>query len=351
MNAWLANAPARALSAAKTGVLAAFCVCGGARLVRWVARRAFPGAVRVLYCHDIAPTGADRSCAPGSLDVEEFERRLVHIRRHYGFISIEQARSRLRGEQAGGRIPVILTFDDGYRSFAEYVHPLLRRHDIPAALFVTTGAVGGSGIWSDDVRDAGGSESLIEELKLVPDEVRRRVVRELCERAGLRADRGRRILTWEELRELARDPLVTIGAHTVTHPILSRMGEEAAAREIRESKQTLERELGLPVTAFSYPNGLREDFTEHCRRVVADAGYRIAFSTMGGPAQPGGDLYAVPRSCLAREPWSRFVLRMAGRDELLARARAILRRSLRTGAAAPESPLRPSSIAGDTGET
>jgi len=380
MKARYAKARARALRAAKTWVLDVFCFCGGARLLRWLSRRGFPRAVRVLYCHDILPPGAHGLRAPGSLDADELERRLRHLQRHYGFVSIEQALPRLRGEQAGGGIPVLLTFDDGYRSFAEQVHPVVRRLRIPVALFVTTAAVGGSGIWSDDVHHAlpcpslatlelprsgralklgtAGSraraaEELVAELKLIPDRERRRIVRELCERAGSQADRSRRMLTWDELRRLSRDGLITVGSHTMTHPILSRMGEQEAEREIRESKHELERELGVPVTALSYPNGCREDFTEQCERAAAGAGYRIAFSTMGGVAHPRCDLYAVPRGCLARERWSRFVLQMAGMDELIARARSILRRRSSAGGAdavAAESSLRPSSVAGDLGE-
>jgi len=352
-----------AARAAKNLLTAAFCCCGGARLVRWLARRTFPGAVRVLYCHDIRALESESAGAPGALTAAEFERRLRHIKRHYGFLSIEQAVSRLRGAATDHDLPVMLTFDDGYRSFARLAYPILREHAIPVVLCVTTGTVGERGLWTDEVREAiqralfatvtlplsparlklgdaasraAAAEALIAELKRLPDRERRRAVRELCDRAGPPRDRRRKMLDWEELRQLARDALVAIGAHSVSHPILSRMEEPEAEAEIRGSRQELERELGIPITVFSYPNGRKEDFTEACQQMAAAAGYSIAFSTMGGLAQPGCDLYAIPRASFAWEPWPRFVLRMAGLDDLLARARE-LRRRRRAGTG--ESPL------------
>jgi peptidoglycan/xylan/chitin deacetylase (PgdA/CDA1 family) len=370
--------------ALKSWIWSALCALGAARGLRWLSRRAFPGAVRVLYCHEVLPcrarTGSEDVGAPGRLTVAELERRLLHVKRHYGFISMDQALSRLRGATPGSRVAVALTFDDGYRGFAQHVHGLLRRHGVPATLCVTTAAVGTRGLWTDEVRaavaqpalvsvvlpvsgrrlDLGGAlsraqagEALIAELKRTPDEKRRRLVRELGERAGVPPESERRMLSWEELRELVRDPLVTIGAHTIGHPILSRMREDEAGVEIHGSRRHLERELGIPITIFSYPNGTGDDFTDACRRMARVAGYRVALSTIGGLARPGCDLYALPRTCLAAEPWPRFVLRMAGLDDVLERIRGRRRRGgVGRGepAGAAETPARLPSLAGDAGE-
>lgn len=381
MNARVASARFGIMRAMRDGALTAFCLVGGARLLRWLSRRAFPGAVRVLYCHDVlAALGEETSgaTAPGALSASELEQRVVHIKRHYGFATVDEAVSRLRGERPARGMPVVLTFDDGYLSFARSVYPILRQHGIPAALCVATGAVGGSGLWTDEVRDAvqrtpsaslrlsahearlgdapsrsRAAEALLGELKRMPDEKRRRAVFDVCARAGQRAEAPRRMLNWDELRQLARDPLITIGAHTVTHPILARMTEQAAEREMRQSREILRQELGIPVTVFSYPNGRAEDFTEACERMAAAAGYRIAFSTTGGLARPGCDLYAVPRNSLALESWSRFVLRMAGLDELRERVRSALARRPAAGAprAAVDAQVNLPRVASDARES
>jgi peptidoglycan/xylan/chitin deacetylase (PgdA/CDA1 family) len=376
MRTCAARFAAAALGGVKRFAALAFCCCGGARLVRWLARRAFPGAVRVLYCHDICAFEPGTARAPGPLNAAEFERRVLHIKRHYGFLTLEQALARLRSEPAARGLPVMLTFDDGYRSFARLAYPILRQHAIPVVLCVTTGAVAERGLWTDEVREAiqravfatvttplsqarlklgdpasraAAAEALIAELKRLPDRERRRAVRELCERAGPPRDWRRKMLDWDELRQLARDGLVTIGAHSVTHPILSRMEEPEAEAEIRGPRQELERALGIPVTVFSYPNGRQEDFTAACQQMAAAAGYGIAFSTMGGLARPGCDLYAVPRGSLAWEPWPRFVLRMAGLDDLRERARQLRRCRAGKGESPPaaEAQMRSQSLVGD----
>ena len=362
-----ADIVARAMLAAKTALLAALCAIGVARLVRWLSRRPFPGGARVLYCHDVLPADGGCRSAPGSLNARELERRLVHIWRCYGFITVDELLNRIAAGEPPAGTPAVLTFDDGYRSFLTEVYPILRRHGIPAALFVATGTVGGAGLWTDEVRSAveraaanglslrlcgrevrldgragcaEAAEDLIEELKRLPDAARRRAARRLCADAGPSSALDGGMLSWDELRTLSRDPLLTLGAHTVSHPVLARMEDDQAKREIALSRSELQRELGVSATAFSYPNGASGDFTEAHQRMVADAGFRAAFSTIPGLALPGGDVCALPRTCLAREPWPRFVLRMAGLDDLIAYARSARRRGRGPKQAAPaEAPL------------
>jgi peptidoglycan/xylan/chitin deacetylase (PgdA/CDA1 family) len=366
----------RVLRAAKALLPRALCALGGARLLRWLSRRAFPGGVRVLYCHDIAPmSGSRETCvrAPGSLDAAEFERRLAHIQRYYGFISADDVRRRLQGERVGGALPVALTFDDGYRSFVTQVYPMLRRHHVPAALFVTTGAVGTTGLWTDDARAlveqaaangltlrlsgrelrldgpaslADATEALIMELKRLPDASCRSALDHLRSDVGGECRPHNRMLSWDELQMLSRDSLVTIGAHTVTHPVLSCTQDEQAREEIASSGHELRDRLDIPVTAFSYPNGGREDFAAKHEQMVAEAGFDLAFSTIPGVALAGDNVYAIPRTCLASEPWPRFVLRMAGMDDLLSRVLRILRRRVPHPCAPPAAaeaglPLQP----------
>jgi len=311
-------------------------LAGGARLLRRLLRRAFPGAVRVLYCHDVLPdsgrcptsllpSSRGRARVEGYLHAAEFERRLLHLKRHYGFISLEQAIARLSGEERARGIRVLLTFDDGYRGVFDQGYPVLSRHGIPALICVATSEVGGPGLWTDAVRNAAGwlvlagADALVEKLKRLPDADRRCAVDDLCRRAGPAIEQARRMLDWDELRRLASDPLIAIGAHTMTHPILSTQPDAEAEAEIAGSRREIERQLGIAPIAFAYPNGSAADFTPAHARMAQAAGFRVAFSTIPGLARPGCDLFAVGRTCLVNEPWPRFVLRMAGLDDLGAR--------------------------------
>ena len=81
------------------------------------------------------------------------------------------------------------------------------------------------------------------------------------------------LCTWDELRELATDPLVTIGGHTCTHPILARVPNDVARREITEGRGILQDKLQLPVNYFCYPNGRTSDFDAAHVKLVQEAGF------------------------------------------------------------------------------
>jgi peptidoglycan/xylan/chitin deacetylase (PgdA/CDA1 family) len=178
--------------------------------------------------------------------------------------------SRLRSEH---RLPpprsVILTFDDGYGDTAARAHPLLRRSDAPATLFVVTGAVGTANRWDEEGPLA-----------------------------------GRPLLDWDGIRALG-DGGFEIGSHTVTHPDLAAAHRPEAEREITESLATLRRELGGTTFHFSYPYGRRDS---EVMAMVAEAGYATAVGI-----SPGPNGQAVPATELRRlEVWgTRSLIRFA----------------------------------------
>jgi peptidoglycan/xylan/chitin deacetylase (PgdA/CDA1 family) len=99
-----------------------------------------------------------------------------------------------------------------------------------------------------------------------------------------------------ELQQLAAHPLITIGAHTASHPILARAPIAVQREEIVESRAELEGWLGKPVTAFAYPNGRPgADYTDDTVALVAAAGFASAFTTGGAFAERGGAPFEHPR--------------------------------------------------------
>ncbi|NJL02859.1 MAG: polysaccharide deacetylase family protein [Spirulinaceae cyanobacterium SM2_1_0] len=128
--------------------------------------------------------------------------------------------------------PVLLTFDDGYGGHYEHVYPLLKEFDYPAVF----------SIYVDKMSLTGGRSSV----------------------------------TWEQLRKMAADPLVTIASHSISHPDdLRTMSDEELQAEVVESKEILETELGIPIRYFTYPVG-RND--ARVQRWVTAAGYRAALA-------------------------------------------------------------------------
>jgi peptidoglycan/xylan/chitin deacetylase (PgdA/CDA1 family) len=123
-------------------------------------------------------------------------------------------------------------------------------------------------------------------------------------RLGVAAEgrESHRTMTQEELRLLATSYAVQIGAHTVSHARLSSLSAAEQAREVGESRRTLEEVLGRPVTTFSYPFGNHDDYTPATVAAVREAGFEVACSNFGGVVRRGADALQLNRM-LARD-WS-----------------------------------------------
>jgi len=238
-----------------------------------------------------------------------FAARMAHIARHYRVLAVEELVERAR-QGTPPRNALALTFDDGYRDNLSHAAPILAQHGLPATVFLATGYIGTPELlWFDRVALAfklsrrkevtlpgceprqlttpadrlAGLEVALGWLKSLPDEERRHAVEQLVN--GLqpvgRGQPKRVMLTWEEVDAL-RGLGFSIGAHTVTHPILSRMTPERAREEIQGSKDAIERTLGVPVRAFAYPNGGPGDYSATTVRLVQACGFTCAVTTCRG---------------------------------------------------------------------
>lgn len=244
----------------------------------------------------------------------------------YEIIPLDDVPARLAGKAAARRFAV-LTFDDGYRDNVEHALPVLQRYEAPFTVFVCTGFADGTApIWWLDLEEAmlarpalnvqlpdgpfvaegrtpaariAALRSLYWRLRGQPEVFTRNFIGRLADQAGIdtRARTRRLCLNWEGLRALAREPLVSFGAHSLSHPRLATLDAETARREIAASKAQVEAELGMPVRHFAYPvgdrasAGLRE--AEFCRI----AGFETAVTTRPGLLFSGHAerLHALPR--------------------------------------------------------
>lgn len=149
----------------------------------------------------------------------------------YRVISLDELSEIKRGLRRPEARSVAITFDDGNYTILDNAYPVLKRYAYPVAVFVVSESVKGT---------LHGSMSA------------------------------------EQVRQLAREDWITIGSHSKTHPLLSRMDDAAAAGEIEDSKKYLEELLGKPVYYLSYPSG---DYDLRVAGIVKQAGYRLAFTT------------------------------------------------------------------------
>jgi peptidoglycan/xylan/chitin deacetylase (PgdA/CDA1 family) len=234
------------------------------------------GLGAVLMFHHVRPSQPKGFDPHRILEItpEFLDRVLGHVRNQgYDIIPIDAMAERIRSPQPGKPF-VVLTFDDGYRDNAEFALPILRRHGAPFTVFATTGfADGGAPLWWLDLEDSvarglpgdhgykrSGSparvfKSIYADLRPKAD-LQQRIAR-LANAADIDGPaRTRRLcLHWDDLRALAADPLCTIGAHTLTHPLLGTQDEAVARREMAQSKAILEDKLQLPVRHIAYPVG------------------------------------------------------------------------------------------------
>jgi peptidoglycan/xylan/chitin deacetylase (PgdA/CDA1 family) len=241
-----------------------------------------------------------------------FERHLDAIGRHFRFVGLDEIADRAARGVPFSHPVAAVTFDDGYRDVYEHAFPTLLRKGIPAAVFVVTDVVDRGGwqthdrlysllaraypTWDDPRR---GLRCLLNDVgipaaDLMPSRHDTRnpyaaasaLLPRLSERhvddlfAGLQARVGApggeapEPMTWEMVAALRRAGL-TIGSHTRTHVWLATESPERTDREVRGSKEELERRLGEPVDHFAYPGG---QFTPRVVDAVARAGYRFAYT-------------------------------------------------------------------------
>lgn len=274
-----------------------------------------------------------------SLPTEVFERHMAFVSDAYVVFSLEELAARM----ARGRVPrnaLAVTFDDGYRDNLTHAAPVLARHGLPASVFLATGVIGtGRALWFDRLarafklsrveayRAPWGSEDrlgtpeerlaalgrALRHLKSVPDEERRRGVEAVL--AGLAVpDDGvfkNLMLSWDDVHALTGLG-VTIGAHTVSHPILARLAPDEARAEIEGSRDMIAEACGRRPLAFAYPNGKEEDFGGAVGRLVREAGFSCAVTTVFGVNTARTSPYALRRG----HPWEQelptFALKLAG---------------------------------------
>jgi peptidoglycan/xylan/chitin deacetylase (PgdA/CDA1 family) len=236
---------------------------------------------------------------------------------------------------------VAVTFDDGYADNLEVAAPILVEHGIPTTLFVATELIDSGGpLWWDEL-----ASLLLEPAELPPTlmlssgngnqwsippvaddepvaavtaqpwearpgtrlrafyevwlalraldaQTRDAALEEIADWADSPRAAERTLLTWEQLRELAALPGFELGAHTLMHPVLPSCSPEQAHAEIAGGADRLRARIGAEVEQFAYPFGA---WNRRVARLVADLGFRAAYTTDGNAISWSSSPHALPR--------------------------------------------------------
>jgi peptidoglycan/xylan/chitin deacetylase (PgdA/CDA1 family) len=317
------------------------------RIGNRLRKRLFHAGLVLLY-HRVSEQLLDpqRLC----VTPQHFSEHLEVLHKLYSPLSLNQLAHSLRDRKiANGS--VVLTFDDGYRDNLLEAKPLMERYPISATVFVTTGYTSGAReTWWDGLQriflhpghlpkvlqmsvgkeryrwELGGAadyaetcsnsfahwnvetndnptmrhqiyRTLFSILRPLAEEERQKTLSNLYAWAEVKQEAGvaRDMLSHEELARLAKEGLFEIGAHTVTHPILSQLPVAKQRAEIQESKKRLEDIIGRPVASFAYPYGALKDFTSDTVAVVRELGFTHACSNFPGLVFRGTDPFQLPR--------------------------------------------------------
>jgi len=230
-----------------------------------------------------------------------------------------------------GEKRVAITFDDGYAGNLHVAYPILLRHNIPFTVYVTTGFMDREvRVWwyalerlltvLDRVSFEHGAQVYSYDTETLAQKVHayrsiRALLSEACALASdhlleqLFAGRVKNLrdlpnddlLTPEQVLTLSRDSLVTIGAHSVSHPVLHTLTDEESRHEIDACRQRLETVTGTPVRHFAYPFGNRRAFGPREERFVQESGYMTATTTSARKVARIDRLTALPRIMLSAE--------------------------------------------------
>jgi len=232
-------------------------------------------------------------------------------------VSIDQMIERLA--RSGKRRLVNFSIDDGYVDTFEHVIPLFRSFGVPVTLFITTGIPD-----ETDLLGWAGLETIISERETLLTSMGKVDVSDLpakrrwftriaaswgeqnfdqayqdfCRINGADVPelRKRHAITWRMLESLKDDPLVEIGAHTISHARISSLPIPAALHELRDSAARLRQRLGVPCRHFAFPYGRMRDCGVRDFLLTREAGFVSAATTIRGLVKPGQDLFQLPRN-------------------------------------------------------
>lgn len=263
--------------------------------------------LRVLTWHRILPETEAAGRYPGVISTapDEFAVQMQFIRDSYNVVSIDEVLAALNGDGQLPKHAVLLTFDDAYNDFATYAFPILQRMGLPVTLFVATAFPDNPHLsfWWNRLYEGAvstkrrepieiGDEILLLETPRQRHNTGRQLVRTIRQMphddAMAEVDRicveldsdatSNDVLSWDALRTLAKAG-VTLAPHTQTHPLLNRLPNDAARREVAGSVADLTREVGDCPPVFAYPAG---GFTKDTIEMLRDLKIEAAFTTDRG---------------------------------------------------------------------
>ncbi len=280
-----------------------------------LGRRVFAKSLTVINYHRIGDPhqpGFDSFRPNISAHPDMFRQQLEYLIRWYNVIEARDLINWLNQEKPLPSNAALITFDDGYLDNYTQAYPILRKYDLPALIFLTSGHIDTDQpfywdlaaycfhhttqdhiafpdrkeqFWADESEKELVSTAWIESMKKIPNEEKKKWVAQLPQtlKVSVPSNFFRNLMmNWDQIREMNKNR-IEFGGHTINHPILSKVPLDEAFNEIDGSRKRIEHELGREVQSFAYPNGMSDNFNSDIEKAVARAKYQAAFTLLNGP--------------------------------------------------------------------
>ena len=277
---------------------------------------------------------------------EAFERQMTFLRENFRPVSLDEVLRAHRERQTMPPDSVLVTFDDGYRDNHDIAFPILQRLGVPATFFLTTGYLNDRRLfWWERINlhvqasqaaelrlDYPAAEVLDLSTPAAKAKTKRHLTKIVKDHYALDVERfldgvsracgvswsedeSRRhgdavLMTWDNARAM-RAAGMSIGSHTSSHRVLQTLTPADLAQELSASRAELTRQLGEPITTIAYPVGRSIAGLPAVRQALAEAGYELGFTAVGGINRPppDDDAFDLRRLMIDRglpEEWTRW---------------------------------------------
>lgn len=272
----------------------------------------------ILVLHRVRPeSGRVRVKANSRIEItpEFMEELILYFKKiKYDIISLDELIQRLGSTDKSDPF-VCFTFDDGYADAHEFIYPIFKKHQVPYCVYVTTcfpdRTVAPWWYMLEDlllqhdliqfswkqkeyvynISDLSEKETAYTDIRNIvlstPVEELDDFIQTVFVPYGIFvSDYEHHQMSWEQVAELSRDPLVTVGAHTVHHLNLKQLSAEQVKKEIIDSKVRIEEKTGCPVGHFAYPFGSRVEVGKRECEIAASCGFKTMTTVREGTIFP-----------------------------------------------------------------
>jgi len=234
--------------------------------------------------------------------ISDFKREIKFLKSHFEIIPLDVAVNKIQNKEGFDKPTVCITVDDGYKDNYDLLLPVLQEENVTVTIFLSTSVIGTENMnWYDQLANSilhahdqpfsvkgllsgktflmdsirtkrSAYVEIVETLKGMDILERNQCLEDIKVCLGVPKVDTRIMLNWDEVCTMSKAG-ITFGAHTHTHPILTKMPLDEAKKDILRSKQKIEKELGSEVKHFAYPNGREEDFNEDLRQYCKEIGF------------------------------------------------------------------------------